>query len=388
MNEERGPVLRAGESGFTSTDSRIIKGVAILMMLFHHMAGFEDRVPVGFSGFRPLIPAFDTASLGAFGKMCVPVFFFLAGYGLYAQWSAGRLSVKNRIVSLYKAYWKVFLIFVPVAYLFFARSGGINPLCTRYVVTSWKETLKVVAANFVGYRSSLNSEWWFFRYFIFGLPLGACFCAAIRKDRSFWKDILFVVLIDVFLRSILPNLEQLPGFGSIGSNVFFQVFNTSGRGYFGAFFEGIVFAKYDGIRIVKDEIRKVWFKRALSVFGCFVLYVCYSSSPGRNGVLLYTPLLIAFLSVLIQGLGPLERLLAFLGRHSTNMWLIHTFYCYYFLEATKLVYCTSNVWVDLLVLTAMSLASSVLLELLWKYAGRGWTAARRRLSARPLRLGQ
>lgn len=368
-------------------DSRIVKGVAILMMLFHHMAGFKDRVPTGFPGFSLLLQKPDTGGyivkLGAFGKMCVPLFFFLAGYGLYAQWSAGRLSVKKRIVALYKTYWRVFLIFVPVAYVFFARSGGdINPLCTRYTVTSWAETLKTVVFNFVGYQSTLNSEWWFFRYFIFGLPLGVCFCAAIRKDRSFWKDMILVALIDMFLRNILPDLGQLPGFGSIGSNVFYYVFNTSGRRYFAALFEGIVFAKYDGIRIIKDEICKVWFKRPLCVFGCFVLFLCYSFTPGNAGVLFYTPLLIAFVSVFVQGLGPLERLLAFLGKHSTNMWLIHTFYCYYFLEATKLVYCTGSVWVDFLVLTAMSLASSVLLELFWRYAGRGWTAVRRRLSRR------
>lgn len=393
MKEQKRSVLRADEGGFTRTDSRIIKGIAILMMLFHHMAAFEDRTPVGFPGFASLIPALDTGKfiedLGSFGKLCVPLFFFLAGYGLYAQWRAGRLSVRRRIISMYKAYWKVFFVFIPVAYLFFARSGGdINPQCTRYVVTSWAETFRTVVFNFIGYQSTLNGEWWFFRYYILSLPLGVCFCLATKNVRSFWMDMLFVVGLDMFFHNILLNMERVSIFSSLGSNIFFEVLSNSGWEYFGAFFEGIVFAKYNGIGIIKDEISKVWFKKPLCVCGFILLYLCFIFTPGKNGVLLYTPMLIAFASVLLQGLDRVERALAFLGKHSTNMWLIHSFYCYYFLEATKLVYCTTNVWVDFLVLTAMSLASSVLLDLFWKYVGRGWTAVRRRLSERSLRLGQ
>lgn len=57
MKEESGTNtvrLHTGESGSTREDSRLTKVVAIQIILFHH----------------------------------------LAGYDLYAQWSAGRLSVK------------------------------------------------------------------------------------------------------------------------------------------------------------------------------------------------------------------------------------------------------------------------------------------------------
>lgn len=391
MAEERGasaPCRLSGDGGFTREDSRIVKGAAIVMMLFHHLAGFEKRFPVGFPGFTTLIPQVSAGgylhTMASFGKMCVPIFFFLGGYGLYMQWSEGRLSVKKHIVSLYKVYWKMFLVFVPIAYLFFARTGAdINELCTRFVITSKKDLITTLVSNFTGLRYTINNEWWFFRYYVFALPLGACFCSVIQNSRSFWRDFFLVVCLEVFFSTILPDLSELPAFQAIRNNLFYIIFKDDGHNFIGAFFAGIVFAKYGGIGLLKNEIGKVRFKRPLCLFGCFVIFWCFGYSVGAGGMLLYTPLLVVFVSVFFDGLMPLRRLLGFLGKHSTNMWLIHTFFCYYFLEATKLVYCTTSVWIDLLILTAMSLAGSVLLELFWKYAEKGWLAltARRKGSA-------
>ena len=85
---------------------------------------------------------------------------------------------------------------------------------------------------------------------------------------------------------------------------------------------------------------------------------CYAS-------LFFCPVLIAMLSVVLDALTPVKKLLGFLGRHSTNSWLIHSFYCYYFLEVTRLVYASRLWWVDLLILLLLSLVSSMALEKLY-----------------------
>ena len=36
---------------FDKNDTKAIKGIAIIMMLFHHLAGFPERFPVGFEEF-------------------------------------------------------------------------------------------------------------------------------------------------------------------------------------------------------------------------------------------------------------------------------------------------------------------------------------------------
>ena len=36
---------------FERKDTKAIKGLAIILMLFHHICGFPERFPVGFEGF-------------------------------------------------------------------------------------------------------------------------------------------------------------------------------------------------------------------------------------------------------------------------------------------------------------------------------------------------
>ena len=64
-------------------DTRVIKGAAVILMLMHHMWAFQERIADG--GLKGLIPLGNTylfVFLGHFGKVCVPLFFFLGGYGL------------------------------------------------------------------------------------------------------------------------------------------------------------------------------------------------------------------------------------------------------------------------------------------------------------------
>ena len=69
---------------FTRKDTRIIKGAAICLMLWHHLFAFPERVTEGV--FRSLLYFNDTnlsVCIGAFGRICVAVFTFLSGYGWY-----------------------------------------------------------------------------------------------------------------------------------------------------------------------------------------------------------------------------------------------------------------------------------------------------------------
>lgn len=97
---------------FSRSDTKAIKGIAVILMLFHHLAGFPSRVPVGFTGFESLWTGFvSDGYLQHFAQassICVSIFFFLGGYGLYIRWKSSKLSVSGSIIDLYKSYWKVF----------------------------------------------------------------------------------------------------------------------------------------------------------------------------------------------------------------------------------------------------------------------------------------
>ena len=96
----------------------------------------------------------------------------------------------------------------------------------------------------------------------------------------------------------------------------------------------------------------------------------YVVTDMANADVVLVPALAVFLSAFFDSLKGLKLVFAFLGRHSTNIWLIHTFFCYYFLGPAKLVYCTRCVWIDLAILLALSLGASALLELFYNYLGK------------------
>ena len=82
---------------FTRDDTKAVKGVAVLLMLLHHLAAFPERYPVDFAGFTSLIPGFVENGylndLAMDALVCVPLFFFLGGYGLYKRMQAGTFRL-------------------------------------------------------------------------------------------------------------------------------------------------------------------------------------------------------------------------------------------------------------------------------------------------------
>lgn len=361
-------------TAFGRADTKAIKGIAIVLMMFHHLAAFSNRLPAGFGGFESIWEGFVTSGhLQAFAnaaKICVSIFFFLGGYGLYIRWKSARLSVTKNIFDLYKTYWKVFIVFIPIAILFFAREGeDINALCTLYVFDGKTEMLSTVLSNFIGWTCSLNREWWFFKSYVCAIPLGYLFCKATKKHQNFWLDLFIVFGLDILIRTVFPALPNIPVFSALNQNVYYASFFKINN-YASVFFAGIVFAKYDGICKMKEMLRQLPCCTLLSLVGFGILWLSSAYVLGSSADIVYCALMIPMLSVMIDKFHLLKKGFAFLGKHSTNMWLIHTFYCYYFLEVTHLVYATNSVLLDLLILLALSLVSSIVLNGFYTMIGK------------------
>lgn len=367
--EEDTRMPRLETADFTRTDTKAVKGIAAVMMLLHHLAGFPGRFPVGFGGFTDL-PAGYLLEIAVSADLCVSLFFFLGGYGLYIRWQKQDFSVSRSILELYKAYWKVFLVFVPIALVFFRRSGAdINYLATLYNVDSKAVLLTTLISNFTAYTCSLNPEWWFLKNYIAVFILGYLYCLATKRVRNFWVELAVVFGIEILTHDIFPGIAKVEAFSGIHDNIFYVNFLTLDKRSV-AFFIGIVFAKYGGICRLKALLRRIPFGTAAAFVGACAVYWSRVYILGSSGDLLYCALLVPMMSVVLDKLGFLKKGFAFLGSHSTNLWLIHTFFCYYFLEATKLVYCTGSVVVDLCILLALSLTASLALEWFWKAVGK------------------
>ena len=364
---------------FTKENTKQIKGVAIILMLAHHLFAFPDKVPFGVSLSTDIIISEKelVQLIGEFCKICVSIYMFMGGYGLYKKAvkqgdeDVIQNSLAKNISRLYMAYWKIFLIFVPIAILFFNNQGAYcveESICFRYA----NVTLKDLLMNFVGLSYTLNSEWWFFGYYLFALFLGWVFIELFRNKRNLYIEICTVIVWSIFLTRVFPILPFKEGMDLLWSNIWYK-YICLGSEYSILFFVGIIYAKYKIFEGWEKNVQVL--KRieailaALFVIGLLVYTRVFFTDVAFDIVVV--PAFIFACTVIIGKNKWLAKLFGYLGEHSTNIWLVHSFYCFYFAPVVRIVYASNNAIVALLVLLALSLVTSILLNAFWKLIGTG-----------------
>ncbi|MCF0121009.1 MAG: acyltransferase [Oscillospiraceae bacterium] len=363
------------KSEFTRDDTRVIKAVAILFMLFHHLAAFPERLPVGFGGgfkalWEPFVADGYLAALASACRICVPLFFMVGGYGLYMRYASGETGVFSSLKRLYLSYWRVFLVFVPLGLIFFCVGTDVMPeFCVRFVFDGPTELLNALVGDFLGVTSSINAEWWFLRSYVCALVLGSVWLNAFKKTHHFLTELLIVFGIDILIRDVFPAIAGLSAFSSLADNFYYHYFCTITASA-SCFLAGIVFAKYDIFRKLKREIKRMPAYPLFCALLFALLFWCRIYLDGAKYEIILCGLMIPVISCFTDSCRYLKTALVKLGHHSTNMWLCHTFFCCYFYGFTRLVYSTQCVWLDYIILVALSLAASLLINLLWKYLSR------------------
>ncbi len=86
------------ENVFTREDTKVIKGLAVILMLIHHLWAFPNRIAG--DGLVSYLEVFGQSSIqyiGIFGKICVSIFLFLGGYGIYISCKDNTLNVLSKI---------------------------------------------------------------------------------------------------------------------------------------------------------------------------------------------------------------------------------------------------------------------------------------------------
>lgn len=365
---------------FTRENTKQIKGIAILLMLAHHLFAFPDKVPYGMSletsfyiSGKELL-----ALIGEFCKICVALYMFMGGYGLYkkavaeGQQDVIQNNLAKDIAGLYKSYWKVFLIFIPIGFLFFSSQQQYcadASVCFRF--SEW--SLENVLMNFVGMSYSLNSEWWFLWYYLFALFQGYVFIELFRNKRNLYTECAAVILWAVLLADVFPIIPFWEGFEALWSNIWYK-YICLGSEYSVLMLVGIIFAKYKVFENWKNYVRNLKRAERLSLSLLVIGLTVYVRVFFVTNIfeIVVVPIFVFACHAFVEAGGFLGRPLAFLGEHSTNIWLVHTFYCFYFEPAAKLVYGSNNAIAAFAVLLVLVLGTSILLNSFWKIVGKGY----------------
>ena len=340
----------------TPFDSKKMYGVAILLMLFHHLFCIPERLNNNFISVFPPDTQFAMleVKIAWLCKMCVGIYAFITGYGMFIRMDQARnkynaanpllnlfygykKSLKS-LLSLFERYWLVFAVFVPMGFIFFGREF---------------ET-KEFFMNLFGLSRTYNGEWWYvFQYIIFMLMfpvIDTIFSSMTLNRYTKWLVKGGIVYLLIAFLYGFPNTVMWVR----------NIYNFLGRDFNG----DVVGNEYVA---TKNDIIN-FFVSAAAFCTAVYLRFKYADAPGWSA---YDPLIIPLFVYGVTGItkcrlfpNVINKVLGFFGKYSTYMWLVHTFFAYYYFQwlvvlprYTYLIY----VW-----LVILSLATAVILDLIFK----------------------
>ncbi len=295
---------------FTKEQTNVAKGVAICLMFAHHLYAFSDRLQNG-NSYIPVLPFVHAeTSLGNFSNICVSMFLFLSGYGMFLGYMHAKSSPLNyslgKLKDFYLTYWLYFLVFVPVGIIFFSKVTLPHSDKVRY-----STDLTTFTANFLGWDSSYNHEWWFVQMFVATL-----LCLFPLYARLVEKNLQLLIFISLFLFILSYKVNAYDKLGFIYWQTSFAV--------------GMICAKlkFFSTALIKalDTSNAAWVFAWLLL--CFVLRL---RIDGTTYDFLFVPFFIYF-SVRAVSALQLSGIFTYLGKYSFPLWLTHSFFCYYYFQ--------------------------------------------------------
>ncbi|AUT00536.1 hypothetical protein CLI64_09115 [Nostoc sp. CENA543] len=328
---------------FTKEQTNIAKGVAICLMFVHHLFTYNNRLLNG-NSYIPLIPFFNAeVYIGSFGNICVSMFLFLSGYGMFLGYLRSEKKLLKysieKVKNFYLTYWLYFLIFIPIGIFFFPKVNIWDSEQLRYLPQP-----RIFLENFVGWSSTYNGEWWFVWTFVISIlflfPL-----YMILVDRN----ITLVAFVSIFLWSLSSQVNPYEHLGFIYWQPSFAL--------------GIICAKlkFFSSYLIKDFDKTGWIWIFAWLLLCFILRFKFG---GHRYDFIIVPFFIYF-SCRAVAILSLSKLIAYLGKYSFPLWLTHSFFCYYYFQ--DIVYCPKWSPCIFILLTTMSLLSVLGIEILCSY---------------------
>ena len=347
---------------FTKEHTMQMKGIAIIILLFHHCflnaqrwatVPYEKLATTKGWGYYPIsfapFSSHTIQYLASFSKICVAMFVFMTGYGMWVSYESQKKKttmsnyIKKRMVTLMTG----FLIIFVVTEILAIPTG-------RFIEVYGHDFRSVVymIIDALGLAKLL------------GTPL---FCL------TWWYMSLAIVLIMIFpfVHSIMEKYQWIVVVASIivpracGFGQSTDLFR-----YLLAYTLGMYFAQHDLLARIKEKFMEQnvvgkLLSLIVSLIGLAVIIKCRQNAwigwkylDFWDGFAAMCVIVLSYIYILngkwiVKGLG-------FLGKHSMNIFLIHSFYRDVFFH--KFTYSFYYAWLDYIVLMAISLVTSIVLE--------------------------
>ena len=316
----------------SKSDTAGIKGIAILLMLWHHV--FLN------------VPEYGalTHSLAIVAKVCVALFLFVSGYGLTKQYAGlEKRSVRTtiqfllrRFVNFFLPFWFCFILVVVV--------GNLCGYSFHDAYPATRNMLKCVILDFfgqMGYDSYLG-PWWFNKMIIQLYLVFPLLYLMLYNRYMTIVGLTAIVLVQFFAK-------RIPG------NLFFIV-----EGGLPAFYLGMISSRFR----VFPEIRKKSHGILLALVAVFIgiilsLLLLEVIKNPYQAVLIRALLALSIIVAYKSFNGNDSHLFEFVGKYATIMYLTHVLFLvllpqfFYFSKCSILIY---------LFFTIVCLAAAMLID--------------------------
>lgn len=348
-------------NGITKEQSKALQGIAILMMLYHHLFSTPEALGIPYISLLHFGEINVELKMAWFFKICVGIYAFISGYGLCKSLYLNNLNkstdkfyltcineyklIIKKLWSFYTQYWLVFIIFVPIGFIFFNKIFIFD----EFIL------------NFIGLSSSYNGAWWYvYQYLkmLMILPVIDMFFVVYKdKKQNIIKYSIYGFLFILVIAEYIINKDQ-----------FYAIFNYFQPAFLLCFIIGYFLSRFNVLELISRFISKNLFNVLGIILLVFVIVLRVkmakdASSAGLDFI--FAPCFCIGSLCLLNYLKKLNRLLIVIGSYSTYMWLVHVFFYDHY--AKQLVMASHLSLIIYLSLVLMSLGTAVVLTRFYQY---------------------
>ena len=328
----------------TKQDTQKAKGVAIIGMVMLHLfcrLGDLPYTPWVWIGETPLI-----YYLGLFGDFCVPIYCFCSGYAHYLLKEKHKTdynkATAQKLLRFLSQYWLVVILFSAVGLL--TGNGAVIP-----------GSLSEFLGNLLLYRLSYNGAWWFVITYIFLSVLSPVLFKITQKLNPV---VLLLLSGVVYFVSYLFRFQFPITISNAVLNWIWQQLILLGTSQF-SYMIGMVSRKAQWA----SKLRAIC--QGKPICSVCLLLALLAAFVGHCVVqsLIVAPITAMAVLLCLFGIRLpviVDRLLLFMGKHSTNIWLVHMFF--YFTLFENFVFVAKYPLFVLALMIAVCILTSVLIN--------------------------
>ena len=322
----------------TKEETTVFKGIAMLLMLIHHL--FMDNATLEVMNVHSLCSRNILLIIASTSKICVAIFIFVSSYGIASSNSSKDTSyISKRIIKILLPFMFVYGL-AAVAAIFSGQWGVIYGNNFQSII--YYCFLDIFGlANLFG-TPTLNGTWWYMSYALF-LPIIIIFLLAIYKRIG----AIGVIIVGIYIPACFGVEEVSPY-----------------RWWMLTIIVGIIAARnnlFEKIKVLKH----------CNVFYAIVILLIIPIAYVRYGIggywILDAMLVIPFalIAIIFNRIPIIKSFFYEIGLNSYYMFLTHSFIFYYYFR--KFIYSWKY---DVVILSALLICSYLLaksITLLYKF---------------------